>query len=142
MAGPQSFMPPSVSPSKTTKRFTIAQANKSLPLVKRIVADIVTCHDQATQLQSRLETEPKDQKTIEKQLEGKLERLQSLVEELSDVGVELKDYQMGLIDFVGKHKGRDVYLCWKLGEEKVTHWHEITAGYSGRQPVSVLEEAE
>jgi len=142
MAGPQSFMPPSVSPSKTTKRFTVAQANRSLPLVRRIVTDIVTCHDQATQLQSRLESEPKEQKVIEKQLEGRLERLQSLVEELSDVGVELKDYQMGLIDFVGKHKGRDVYLCWKLGEEKVTHWHEMNSGYSGRQPVSVLVEAE
>jgi len=140
MAGPQSFMPPSVSPSKAIKHFTVAQANKALALVKRIVADIVACHDQATQLQSQLESQPKDQKTIEKQLEGKLERLQSLVDELGEVGCELKDYQKGLVDFVGKHKGRDVCLCWKLGEEQITHWHEINSGYSGRQPVSVLEE--
>lgn len=133
-------MPPSVSPSRTIKRFSLAQANKSLPLVRRIVADIVTCHDQATQIQSQLESQPSEQKQLEKQLEGKLERLQSLVEELTEVGVELKDYQMGLVDFIGQHKGRDVYLCWKLGEEQVTHWHEINSGYSGRQPVSTLEE--
>jgi hypothetical protein len=141
MAGPQSFMPPSVSPSRTIKRFTLAQANKSLPLVRRIVADIVACHDQATQIQSMLEGQPKDHKQLEKLLEGKLERLQALVDELANVGCELKDYQMGLVDFIGQHKGRDVYLCWKLGEEQVNHWHEINSGYSGRQPVSVLEEA-
>ena len=56
--------------------------------------------------------------------------------------MELKDYQTGLIDFIGRHEGRDVYLCWKLGEEQITHWHELNAGFAGRQPVETLKETE
>ena len=48
------------------------------------------------------------------------ERGEELVDELNDVGVELKDYPSGLVDFVARHDGRDVYLCWKLGEERIT----------------------
>lgn len=144
MPSPKSFTPPSVTPSKISKRFTVAQANRTLPLVKRIVADIVLCHDQATQLQSRLEAAPhgKDHERVEFNLQQKLQRLQSLVEELRNVGVELKDFQMGLVDFIGRHEGRDVCLCWKHGEESIGYWHETSAGYTGRQPISVLKEDE
>ena len=62
------------------------------------------------------------------------------MEELSDVGCELKDFRTGLVDFVGRHQGRDVCLCWKLGEDRIAFWHETSAGYAGRQPVSSLEE--
>jgi len=66
--------------------------------------------------------------------------LEDYVDELTDVGCELKDYQIGLIDFVGRHQRRDVYLCWKLGEERIGYWHEMNAGYAGRQPISTLQE--
>ena len=79
---------------------------------------------------------------MEQELELKLDRLQALVEELGEVGCELKDYQMGLVDFIGRHKGRDVYLCWKLGESKVNYWHELQTGFNGRQPVNTLDEKE
>ena len=49
---------------------------------------------------------------------------------------------MGLIDFTGRHKGRDVCLCWKLGEETVGYWHEMDAGFAGRQPIATLREIE
>jgi len=62
------------------------------------------------------------------------------VDELGSIGVELKDYESGLIDFPGRHQGRDIYLCWKLGEDKVTHWHELHSGYAGRQSTNTLEE--
>jgi hypothetical protein len=55
------------------------------------------------------------------------------------MGIELKDPEQGLIDFRSIREGREVYLCWKLGEERVSHWHEIDAGFAGRQ---ALEEAE
>jgi hypothetical protein len=144
MAGPQFFIPPSVTPSKPKKRFTLAQANKTLPLVSRIVKDIVNAHERATTLQTKLEGQipNKDRTDAEANLEGTLDRLQTLVDELSGVGVELKDYQMGLVDFVGRHKGHDVYLCWKLGEDKVAYWHEMQTGFAGRQPVNTLDENE
>jgi hypothetical protein len=79
---------------------------------------------------------------LQSQLDSALEQLQDYVDELGSIGVELKDYESGLIDFPGRHQGRDIYLCWKLGEEKVTHWHELHSGYAGRQSTNTLEEEE
>src|SRR5262245_30853547 len=132
MAGPSSFVPPSVTPSKSKRRFSLQEANRSLPLVSRIVRDIVAAHQQITTLQAK--QGGKKPQTPDKELEAAVDRLQGFVEELSGVGVELKDYQVGLVDFVGRHQGRDVYLCWKLGESSITHWHELHTGFAGRQP--------
>src|SRR5690348_18502544 len=121
MAGPQFFTPRSVRPSRPRRRFTLEQANKSLPLVRRIVADIVRNHADAARLQQNLEkvAGSRDQKRVQDKLEQAMHRLEDYVDELSEVGCELKDYQLGLIDFTGRHQGRDVYLCWKLGEERI-----------------------
>ena len=143
MAGPQQFFTPQKrpAPSRPVRKFTLEQANRSIPLVKRIVADIVAMHARATKQQHKLEkAKAADQKSAQAELDAAVDRLQDLVDELSDVGCELKDYESGLIDFVGRHEGRDVYLCWKLGEEKVTHWHELDGGFAGRKPVSQLHE--
>ncbi len=144
MPGPSFFTPRPVTPSLPKKRFTVAQANKSLPLVKRIVGDIVRTHDVALDLQARIERlhDAKEQVPAQTALDSTLDRLQDLVDELNEVGCELKDYQTGLIDFVGRHQGRDVYLCWKLGEEKITFWHELNTGFAGRKSVSTLDEKE
>jgi hypothetical protein len=142
MAGRQFATPRPVFPSRPRRRFTLAQANKTLPLVKRIVADIVRCHNEAAELQMRLATTSsmKHQRAIQKDLDGTLEHLQGYVEELTEIGCELKDYQTGLIDFIGRHQHRDVCLCWRLGEELIDYWHEMDAGLAGRQPASLLEE--
>ena len=143
MAGPQFFTPQRKrpAPSQPVRKFTLEQANKTLPLVKRIVADIVKMHERATQNQLRVEkAKGADQQAAQRELDASVDRLQDLVDELSEVGCELKDYETGLIDFVGRHEGHDVYLCWKLGEEKITHWHELDAGFAGRKPVSQLHE--
>lgn len=143
MAGPQFFTPKTVKPSRPTRRFTLQQANSALPLVKRIVADIVRIHAEAVNLQQQIEeSSSKDQADAQKQLKLSLDRLHDLVDELTEVGVEIKDYENGLIDFIGRHQGRDVYLCWQLGEEQITHWHELSAGFAGRQPVGTLKETE
>ena len=54
-------------------------------------------------------------------------------------GIEIKDPATGLIDFPSLRDGRVVYLCWRMDEENITHWHETNAGFSGRQP---LEDAD
>ena len=84
--------------------------------------------------------ESKERTTAQTKLEQSMNRLEDYVDELSEVGCELKDYQVGLIDFIGRHQTRDVYLCWKLGEEQIAYWHEMNAGYAGRQPVASLKE--
>jgi hypothetical protein len=143
MAGPQFFAPGSVRPSQPKRRFTLEEANRSLPLVKRVVGDIVKTHAQAMKLQHEVErqsTAKQQSSTIQTELDACMVKLEDFVDELSEIGCELKDYQMGLIDFVGRHEGRDVYLCWKLGEEQITHWHEVDSGFAGRQSVSKLHE--
>lgn len=119
------------------------EANRSLPLVRRIVADIVQTQQVATQLHTRAETlSGRDQQEAQNELQRQVDRLQEYIDELIEIGVELKDHQTGLIDFISRHQGRDIYLCWKLGEDQITHWHELQAGFAGRQPVSMLEEGE
>ena len=112
-------------------------------LYAELHAFVVSANELATGLQAKLESSNhagQEQQQTETELERKLDRLQNLVDELSEVGCELKDYQTGLVDFVGRHQGRDVYLCWKLGEGKIAYWHELQTGFAGRQPVSVLDE--
>ena len=141
MPGPKSSTPKPARPSRPKRRFTLAQANSTLPLVKRIVGDIVRTHGQVLQFQAELEKQNgKEQASVQARLDEAVNHLEDYVDELSDVGCELKDYQIGLIDFVGKHQRRDVYLCWKLGEEQIGYWHEIEAGYAGRQPIATLKE--
>jgi hypothetical protein len=61
--------------------------------------------------------------------------LRALVMELEGLGCELKDPETGLIDFLGLRDGRDIYLCWRLGEERIHYWHELHTGFAGRQPL-------
>lgn len=58
-----------------------------------------------------------------------------LVERVNKLGAEVKDIDMGLCDFRSRREGREVYLCWKLGEERVSYWHELHTGYATRQPL-------
>jgi hypothetical protein len=141
MAGPQFLTPQPVSNTRTPRRFTLEEANRTLPLVRRIVADIVRTHEEISQLQQQLElAKPGQQMLVQERLEGGLGHLQDYVDELTEVGCELKDFRTGLIDFIGRHEGREVCLCWKLGEETIGFWHELHSGFAGRQPVSKLRE--
>lgn len=54
---------------------------------------------------------------------------------LQATGVVLKDVNRGLVDFPHWREGREVYLCWEYGEERIDYWHETDSGYSGRQPL-------
>ena len=128
--------------TRRRKHFSLAEANRSLPLVSRIVRDIVQRHQAAVAAHVRMEsaTTTKQIAEIRGHLESSLERMQEYVDELAKLGVDLKDPETGLVDFPGFHQGREVCLCWRLGEEKVGHWHELQAGFSKRQPASLLDE--
>ena len=142
MAAPSFFTPQRVSGPRPVRRFTLELANKALPLVKRVVSDIVQAHARASVCREMMDKThgAKEQASVQGELDHSVMRLEELVDELSNIGVELKDYDSGLVDFVGRHEGRDVYLCWKLGEDRITHWHELNAGFAGRKPVSQLRE--
>ncbi len=61
--------------------------------------------------------------------------INAIIERVRAQGVEVKDLDMGLIDFPSQREGRTVYLCWKLGEEGIAWWHEMDTGYASRQPL-------
>lgn len=126
------------------KLFTVEQANRTLPLVSRIVEDIVRTY---ARWQARVRehelisatVRPGDAETIarvEREAEGLAADLDAFRAELAALGVEFKGYDLGLVDFPCDMGGRIVYLCWRLGEPAVQYWHEIDAGYAGRRPLS------
>jgi hypothetical protein len=122
----------------------VEEANRMLPLVRAIVRDIVELAQDLQQRDERLERIRAGHKTrlgnahqeelqqSQTELAKDAARLEEFHDELRKLGVELKGYD-GLVDFPSRMDGRDVYLCWKLGEPEVAHWHELDAGYAGRQ---------
>jgi len=65
-------------------------------------------------------------------------KLTQKLERLEEMGCYVKDLDIGIVDFLAKFEDRDVFLCWKLGEPKISHWHEMNEGFSHRQPVCDL----
>ena len=62
------------------------------------------------------------------------------LEQLEKTGCLLKDFDKGLIDFYYRFEGKDIFLCWKLGEDKIKAWHGIDEGFEGRQPIADFED--
>ena len=75
----------------------------------------------------------------QRELAEHVEALRTTLSELEASGCVLKDPEMGLIDFLSLREGREVCLCWHLGEERINYWHTLEAGFAGRQ--SLDEEA-
>lgn len=137
--------------SKVASRqlFSLESANRTLPLVRVIVSDIVELFRDVRDREERLNDLRRGSSTtstredayseeveqIRLELEKDVERLQGYVDELQELGVEFKDPVMGLIDFPAMKDGKEIYLCWKLGEPAVAHWHSREDGFAGRQPV-------
>jgi hypothetical protein len=125
----------------TVRLFNLDTANRTLPLVRRVVEDIVREYRELMKLRdAREELAASDSGSkldaMRVAAEQHVERLNALQEELREIGCELKDWKSGLIDFPAVHDGRQIWLCWKLGEERVSHWHELHEGFSGRKTVT------
>src|SRR5688500_6592707 len=107
MAAPSSSTPKRAASSRPVRRFSLEQANRALPLVRRIVTDIVRTHASAATYRDALErtSGAREISAVQRQLDSAIDRLAELIDELTDVGVELKDYENGLIDFIGRHEG-------------------------------------
>jgi hypothetical protein len=125
--------------------FTVDHANRTLPLVRRIVEDIVREHRRWQEaiveldlLVSGVRTELPDPRAavLEKEIQSIAKEIDGFQGELETLGIQLKDRRIGLIDFPSELDGRRVLLCWRLGESSVQFWHDESTGYAGRQPLS------
>jgi hypothetical protein len=73
---------------------------------------------------------------LRREIDERAGNISGFVAELEQVGVTLKGFDEGLVDFYSLHQGRVVCLCWRHGEPSVAHWHELDAGFAGRQPIN------
>jgi hypothetical protein len=129
------------------KIFTPDEANATLPLVRAIVSDLVGLSRDVTERRQRLSLllagkaktarDPYHEELVQtqKDMDRDVVRLKEYVEELRALGVEPKSGTEGLVDFPAMLAGRPVYLCWKLDEPRVLFWHDLDAGFAGRQPL-------
>ena len=123
-------------PPAGKKYFTLDEANKTLPLVKVIVADISRLAHSMKERHEQLEDlSAVARQELEDSLEQDQDRMQELVDELADLGIELKDFFTGLVDFPCWVDDREVYLCWKLDEPAIDYWHEVWSGFAGRKKI-------
>ena len=130
--------------------FSVASANQTLPLVRAIVTDIVELfpevRDREDRMKRILRGRPKDARPgdpyseevdqVREDLERDVARLQGFIDELKELGVDFKDPVMGLVDFPARRNGKEVCLCWKLGEESVDFWHTLEDGFQGRRSMT------
>ncbi len=123
------------------KFFSVSEANRSLPLVRRIVADIIRDYEQLCLLHSACKAhdvvgDPSRAEEVREKYARVTDHLSELQEELEKIGCEIKDYRLGLVDFPTLLHGREVYLCWQAGQDRVTHWHGSEPDHAGRRPIT------
>lgn len=126
--------------------FTLAEANRTLPLVKRIVADITSRYPRWRDHVHRYELiaaksnptwgESAEQLGLREEIDRIAQEINGFLLELDQVGCVFKGFEQGLVDFHGELDGREVFWCWKLGEDAVTHYHAVDAGFAGRKVVA------
>ncbi len=131
----------SATPRRGRRYFTLEQANQALVYVGRIVDDVTRTYGAAVEVRQRIEQPHVEDnvETLRDQYEQLMDRLNEYLDELHHAGVELKDFEKGLLDFPAVHQGREILLCWMQGEQRISTWHEVDAGYAGRQDVAILE---
>jgi hypothetical protein len=122
------------------KRFTVEQANRTLPLVRRILGDVVAQYQLVERIQRRRRILARSQRleelaAAEAQGVEAAWRLSDLMRELASLGCQVRDYEQGCVDFPALRDGREVFLCWQLNEERIAYWHEKHTGENGRRPL-------
>lgn len=123
--------------------FTPEQANRSLVLVRRIVADILDHYQRVLDHQELLErvqrrNEHGEIRRQQEEVARSVGRLQACADELNELGVEIRDWAGGVVDFPCILEGCERLLCWQYGEEQIAHWHETEEGCSLRRSLSEL----
>ncbi len=115
------------------KHFTPAEAQQMLPLVKKIVKEILDISHDYRALATMLQEDPAGHP----QLDELLDQVESLFSELAELGCYYKDwsYQIGLVDFPAIIEGQEVFLCWRSDEADIRYYHGIDAGYAGRRKI-------
>jgi hypothetical protein len=123
--------------------FTVEEARSALESIRPMMEEIQSIRAKI------LARQPDEWPLVEKtagnggsreasRLVQEFDRLDRLVHFIQGAGAIFKDLNLGLIDFPAWREEHEVYLCWKYGEEQLAYWHEIDAGFAGRQPIETF----
>ncbi len=132
--------------------FTLEDANRTLPYIRRVVADLVRDYREwqdtlaqyelaAARVRSAadgMSADSGDAGRLEKHAATLASRIETYLAEIATVGAEVKGFAEGLVDFPGELDGRRIRWCWMLGEPSIEHWHDSESGFAGRQRVADL----
>ena len=130
--------------------YGIDEANGLLPEVERILAALRDQRTELIELRDRVvAASPPDDETpsaavaerirlLRLGMQGLIDQMQAGVARLVELDVTLRDISTGLIDFPALVSGRPIWLCWRLGEGDIAHWHAHDEGFDSRRPLSEL----
>ena len=124
--------------------FTVAEANALLPRVRQLVVKMLAARQQVLDLQPELWPAVENAASnggskAATEATRQIMLIQDMLQTLTDMGVQVKDIDKGLIDFPARRHGRTVLLCWQYDEPAVQFWHDVDAGFAGRQPITDWE---
>lgn len=122
-----------------TRHFTVSEARAALPYLRRTFRELHDLRDALRVASPRHEPARKHSDGNGGGTPGAVSYLEAsgrfseLLREVSEAGIEIKDLESGLVDFPHLREGVEVFLCWKLGEDTISYWHEIDSGFAGRK---------
>lgn len=148
-----------------TQFFSLDDANATLPELRGILgrlrdqrAELIRLRDEVLERQAAVEAtteggpgavgpgRPRDEADLAAELrrsrlrmQGVIDQMQAGVARIDELGITLRDIESGLVDFPALVSGRQIWLCWRLGEDLIETWHELSAGFGGRRPLAELE---
>jgi len=132
----------------SNRTFTLAEAQRLLPILESLLKNAISSKQLIEQVDSELQdlghriflnggtlVNVLEVARRKSEREKAVQRAKDAVAEIHATGVQVKDLDIGLLDFPCKVEGEIVLLCWKLGEEKIAHWHSPEEGFAGRKPI-------
>ena len=134
-----------------TQFYDIDAANAALLEVEPILATLADQRLELIRLRDRLvatpsaagsgsnELDAEESRRIRLRIKGVVDQMAAAVARIDALGIALRDIERGLIDFPALAGGRQIWLCWQLGEGKVDQWHELETGFGSRRPIIELE---
>lgn len=131
-----------------SKRFTLAEAESLIPNVDRLMRQAVELKSGYANAARRIDSfkehvvlmggtvvDRGKVREAQERRDSAAAALRGIIEQVQELGCVIKDLDMGLVDFLTSFQGRDVYLCWKIGEPSITYWHGTEEGFAGRKAI-------
>jgi len=125
------------------KVFTLQEAEALLPSLSALLIEAKEARREIQKMEVEIDLEEivhegESSSRVDARMEEynrQVAEFYDLIDKIHEPGCYLKDVEMGLIDFYSLRDGKVVYLCWKFGEPRITHWHDVNSGFSSREPL-------